>query len=158
MNKRYYAAPGLFVAALLLSLIMYIVAPPPLERRMLFFPDTAGGDRHAEWHFVPRRSDRLEQIRLFLEELKLGPVELGSVPFIPETTELRSLVLREGDVLYVDFTPEIMFDERNSERNFADLEDLLTENLRHNFPVLERTVVLVGGQVPDAPSFGEISR
>jgi hypothetical protein len=51
-----------------------------------------------------------------------------------------------------------MFDESDSERNFADLEQLLTENLHHNFRNLQRTVVLIGGQVPNAPSFGEISR
>ncbi len=158
MNKRSYIAPGLFIGVLFLSLITYVVAPPPLERRMLFFPDTAGGDRHAEWHFIPRRSERVDQIRLYIEELKLGPVELGSIPFIPENAELRSLVLHDGTTLYIDFTPDIMFDEQDSERNFADLEQLLTENLHHNFPSLDRTVVLVGGQVPDAPSFGEISR
>jgi len=158
LNKRNYVAPALFAATLLVSLILYTVAPPELERRLLFFPDTAGGERHAERHYVPRRSAQVDQIQIFIEELQLGPVQLGSVPFIPDTAELRSLVLDEEGVLYIDFTPNIMFDEQDSERNFSDLEELLTENLHHNFPSLESSVVLVGGQVPDAPSFGEISR
>lgn len=158
MNRRYLIAPAAILAALLVSLVAYLVAPPELERRVLFFPDTAGGERHAEWHHVPRRSEPVDQMRLFIEELQLGPVELGSVPFIPETAEIRSIVLRDSNVLYVDFSPSIMFDEQDSERNFADLERLLTENVQHNFRNLQDTVVLIGGQVPDAPSFGEISR
>ncbi len=158
MNRRYLIAPAILLAAILVSLVSYLVAPPEFERRVLFFPDTAGGDQHAEWHYLPRRSEPIDQMRLFIEELQLGPVELGSVPFVPETADIRSIVLRDSDVLYVDFSPEIMFDERDSERNFADLEQLLTENVQHNFRNLQDTVVLIGGQVPDAPSFGEISR
>jgi hypothetical protein len=100
----------------------------------------------------------VDRIRVFVDELRLGPVELGSVPFIPESAEVRSIVLDNDQVLYIDFTPDIMFDESDSERNFADLEELLTDNLHHNFRNLKRTVVLIGGQVPNAPSLREISR
>ncbi|MEX2442863.1 MAG: GerMN domain-containing protein [Alkalispirochaeta sp.] len=158
MSKRRIIAPGLLAAVLIMSSILYLVSPPPLERRLLFFPDTAGGDQRAEWHYVPRRSDPVDQIRIFVEELKLGPVELGSVPFIPKTAEIRSIIVNNGKVVYIDFTPEIMFDESDSERNFADLKELLIDNLGHNFPAIQETAVLIGGQVPNAPSFGEISR
>jgi hypothetical protein len=158
LNRRHFVAPALLAAALLASVIVYQVSPQPLERVLLFFPDTAGGSRHAEWHFVPRRSDPTDRIEVFIDELRLGPVEIGSVPFIPESADVRSIVVDSEGVLYIDFTPDIMFDESDSERNFADLEQLLTENLRHNFRNLQGTVVLIGGQVPNAPSFGEISR
>ena len=153
MNKRKWIAGGAPAAVFVLSLALFLAFPQDAQRRLLIFPDTAGGERHREWHRIPRRRDRRDQVEMFVRELTLGPVQLGAVPFIPEEAEIRSLVLRD-DTLYIDFSEDVMFDENRVELGFGDLEQLLQENLRHNFRWLERAVILIDGQEPDAPRFG----
>ena len=95
---------------------------------------------------------------MFVRELELGPVQLGAIPFLPAGTAIRSLMLRDGDVLYLDFTPAVMFEAGTAERSFADVEQLMEENLFHNFRWLREVHFLIGGQVPEAPRFDSIGR
>ena len=158
LNKRTLIAPAALLAAFLISFFWYVLIPQDMQRRLLVFPDTAGGERHREWHLVPDRTDRVEQVRMFVRELELGPVQLGAIPFLPVGTAIRSLMLRDGDVLYLDFTPAVMFEAGTAERSFADVEQLMEENLFHNFRWLREVHFLIGGQVPEAPRFDSIGR
>lgn len=145
--------PAALGFALLVSLMFFLLLPQPLERRLLIFPDTAGGARHYEWHAIPRSDGRYEAVRAMVDEILLGPVALGAVPVIDGDTDVRSLVLRDDRVLYLDFDPEIMFDRGGGERSLDEVEGLLEENLLHNFRWLDEVVVLIDGQLPEVPRF-----
>ena len=145
--------PGALLAALLVSLVIFVTVPQQLERRLLIFPDTAGGSRHYEWHLVPRAAERFEQLEAMTEEMLLGPVALGAVPFLDPDTRIRSMVLRDDRILYLDFSPEIMFDRGGGERGLDGVTGLVQENLLHNFRWLDEVVVLIDGQLPEVPRF-----
>lgn len=158
MSRTRVIAPVVLGLALIASIILYAVTPRAFDRRLLRFPDTAGGEPHAEWHLVPHRDSREDQIRMLVAEIKLGPVELGAVPYLPQDARIRNLVLRDGEILYLDFSPDVMFGDADAEGGFSEIDALLRRTLRHNFGWLDEIRILIAGQVPEAPRFGEIGR
>ena len=154
MNNRSVIVSTALVASLVLSLLLYLFIPQSSQRRLLRFPDTAGGAVHSEWHYLPARDSRRDQIELFIEELKLGPLRLGAVPFIPRHSEIRSVVITDDRRLFVDFDPSVMFAEENVE----DLIDLLEYNLSHNFRWLRDITITINGQELNVPRFANLGR
>jgi hypothetical protein len=158
LNKPQLIAPIALSVALLISLLLFFLIPQPMQQRILFFPDTAGGERHAEWHAIPYRHGRADQVQAVVEELQLGPSGIGAVPFLSRDASIRSVILRDRSSLYIDFDSQIMFDQRYDELNFSVISDLLEQNLTRNFPGLTVLAFLIEGQLPDTPTFGEIGR
>ena len=154
MNNRGVIVSSALAASLVVSVLLFLFIPQGSQRRLLRFPDTAGGALHSEWHHLPARDSRRDQIHLFIEELILGPVRLGAVPFIPRDAEIRSVVVTDDRRLFVDFDPSIMF----AEENIEDLLDLLEYNVMHNFRWLRDVTITIGGQEPNATRFGNLGR
>jgi hypothetical protein len=145
------AATALFVVALVLFLL---VPAQRNDRYRLAFPDTAGGALHYEWRILPDRSGTREKARLLLEEMMLGPVSLGAVPFFPESSELQSVLYDRSDrTLYIDFDPSFVVESENGLYPFPDLTALIERNLRHNINGIDRIFVTIAGQLPGAPRF-----
>jgi hypothetical protein len=121
----------------------------------MWFPDTVGGDIHAEWRSVPARSDLNEQIALYIEEVILGPSSLGAIPYIPENTRVRRTIVEpESRTVFVDFDREVMFGSIRDEISFDDVQSLLTRSLLHNFRQIDSVVLTIEGQVPNSGRFG----
>jgi hypothetical protein len=158
LNKRYLIAPVALLVVFVLSLALFLFVPQQLQRRVLYFPDTAGGARHAEWHAIPFREERADQVRLLVRELQLGPAGIGAVPFLSQYAAIRSVIVRDRNYLYIDFDSQIMFDQRYEELNFSVISSLLEQNLMRNFPWIDSVVFLIEGQLPDTPTFDEIGR
>lgn len=151
-KKHTILATILIGSSLIISILSLLLFPQPQSRRVLFFPNGVTGELGGEEHLLPRRSDREDAIELFLEELILGPNTLGSVSLIPESTEIRLLILRERS-LYVDFSPAILDVEEKTRTSFDDALDMTRYNLEYNFPFLRSVTMTVAGQVPGEPRF-----
>lgn len=144
--------------AFLLSAGLYLLTDQPYQRRLLWFPDTAGARDHAEWHSVPTRDTERAAISALIAEIALGPVELGAVPYIPEATEVQSLVLDRERRLFVDFSSEIMFASAERETNLSDLFEYLDRTIRHNFRRVTDVQFTIDGHLPGQPIFSEAGR
>ncbi len=146
------------VVAVLLGTVAGILAQTLPEQRAqrynLAFPDTAGGKNHHEWRLLPERDTIAGTARLVVEELLLGPVQLGAVPFVPEGTAVRSVIYRrESRTLYVDFSSHLVVGNIRGNISIEEALDLITYNINRNIPRIEEIVMTVEGQLPGVPRF-----
>ncbi len=124
------------------------------QRYNLAFPDTAGGTNHHEWRVLFTENDPGGRVRSIVEELLLGPMELGAVPFFPIKTRVRSIVVHNSTkTAYIDFSSEIIVHDQTENMAFEEIVELLRYNLFRNIHRLERIVVTVEGQMPGVPRF-----
>ncbi|MDA3950505.1 MAG: GerMN domain-containing protein [Spirochaeta sp.] len=138
-----------------ITAVLYVVLPTQqIDRYNLAFPDTAGGDVHHEWRNLPDRTGIAAQSQLLVEEMMLGPVALGAVPFISEDTELNSVIFADAEnIVYLDFSPDLIVGSLADDTPFVDVVELLTRNLTHNIRGIESIVITISGQLPDVPRF-----
>jgi len=155
LNKIVYFSATIAAALFVVALTLFLLSPDQRDDRYsLAFPDTAGGALHNEWRILPNRSGARERIHMLLEEMMLGPVSLGAVPFLPETSELQSVLYDRSDrTVYIDFDPSFVVQSENGLFPFADLTALIERNLRHNVTGIDRIIVTIDGQLPGAPRF-----
>jgi len=135
------------------SVVYFNVNTSEMRRRVLWFPDATASSVQAEWRFVPDRDSPQESIRVFVEELLLGPVRLGSVVFVQPGTKVQSVVLDEQKRLFVDLAGENFVSLDETGRSVEEVIQLLQQNLMHNFRFLREVQITVDGQVPGAPFF-----
>lgn len=147
-------AAACFTALLAGTLLVLEICPPERERRLFWFPDSTRSAMQAEFRFVPRRDTRTGQIRLYLEELALGPARMGSVPFFPRGVRISGVVLDDRQRLYIDFSSSLVVRMEEGDTSFEDIVEAVSRGLMHNFPFLEEIVFTIGGQVPNVPRFG----
>jgi hypothetical protein len=143
---------GGWVLALVATVVWMMLLPGRWERRILIFPDTLGAGGHYEYRLVPQRNGSEEKIEILLDELLLGPVQIGAVPFLPRDSSFNSVVLDRG-IVYVDITEEVLFGPETGRIAFEDSLDLIRRNLRLNFPWLKEIVVTIAGSVPGVAPF-----
>ena len=148
-----YIASGLFLLFLAGTVIVLQVHPPERQRRAFWFPDSTRTTMNAEFRFVPRRETTADQIFLYVGELALGPARMGSVPFLPRSVMLKSVVFDGQDRLYIDFSASLAVRLEEGESSLEDITDATTRNVRHNFPFLREIVYTIGGQLPNVPRF-----
>ncbi len=148
------SATVLFVLLLLSTVVLPLVGPPERERRVLWYPDSTRTATHAEFRFVPYRENPRDAISLYLQELRLGPARMGSIPFLPREIRIRSVLLDERNRLYLDFSPEMAVLVEELDFSLEEIEETIRRNVLHNFPFVQEIVFTVGGQVPNVPRFG----
>ena len=146
-NARLSIFSVLWVLALATTLVWVGAYPGKWNRRILIFPDTVGGERHLEYRMVPRRAMTEDKIEALVDELLLGPVNMGAVPFIPKQTSINSVVL-SGTTVYIDISEEVVFGPETGQIAFEETLDLVKANLLVNFPNLRQMVVTIAGNVP----------
>lgn len=151
-------ALGILVGALCIVAILNATLPDDRQKRLFWFPDTAGADLHAEWRELPYRATRQDRIAMFLDDLVLGPVELGAIPIVSRNTEVRSIILAADGTLYLDFSKEIAFEDSSSLSNLDDRITLISRNIRHNFRFVEAIIITIEGQLPNEPRFAANGR
>lgn len=126
---------------------------------MLWFPNVVGSRDVAEWHYLPYQSGREERMHAYVQEVILGPVTVGAVPYIPRDVAIRLLILDDDGTLYIDFDDRILFaGDTGEETDFVSISERLRRSLRHNFPYLDRIVITVEGHLPGEPRFARSGR
>jgi hypothetical protein len=155
LNKIGLAAASVALFLAILAAVLVLTLPSQRgDRYNMAFPDTAGGSNHHEWRVLSPEDNMDSRVRLIVEELLLGPMELGAIPFFPGGTEIRSIVVNDGNrTVYIDFSSEIIVHDQSENIGFEEVMDLLEYNLFRNFPRLEQIIVTVEGQLPGVPRF-----
>ena len=151
MTESFLSRPwvwiGVFLTALVLSLVLYMLFPQGVVERVLFFPDDLQKRITGEPRLVVRRQDREENVEQVLRELLLGPAEIQHKRVLPKNAGYRSVILRD-DVLYIDYTDEVLFGVYDVPLSFTAMLDAVRETVRYNFPSVKEMVVTVNGQLP----------
>ncbi len=132
----------------ILSLVLYILDPyKQVQRKFIFFSEETMSIS-GEVRSVPFSNDREKNIAAYVEELLLGPASLRLQDIFPRGTRLNQLKLVDN-VLYVDFSREMVFNLDNHPLTPVEIKNMVVDNLSVNFPGLEKVIVTVNGLEPD---------
>ncbi|WP_143559097.1 hypothetical protein [Alkalispirochaeta americana] len=147
-----YTLGGVLLVMLVGTLLVLALAPGPRRRVVFWFPDTAGAHANAEWRYLPRRETRREFLELYLAEMLLGPVRMGSAALVPRGVGFRIIALGEEGRLFLDLSPENLIG-REEEVDINRLFELIEKNVLHNFRFVKNIIITVGGDLPNVPRF-----
>jgi hypothetical protein len=110
--------------------------------------------------FLPKTTDIEKGIRLLVDEILLGPIDLLALPILDDSTRISNLFYQEKTrSLIVSFTKEAMNVEEGVLTRIRTEEDLsrafsyLTHNLKANYPFLKNITYLIDGQIPFVPPY-----
>jgi hypothetical protein len=136
------------VILLVFSLVLYILEPyKQMQRKFLFFSEETGS-LSGEIRSVPFSKNRERNITAYIKELMLGPAGLRLQGIFPRGTRMNQIKLVE-DVLYIDFSREMVFNLDNHPFPPVEIKNMVVDNLSVNFPGLEKVVITVNGLEPD---------
>lgn len=150
MAKKLYPAAiaGLLTALVCaVSLVCYAGSNRHDRYLYIFEPDSydgSAGTRLIETRYIERQADRDLAVRLYLEDLLLGPMTQRYVHLFAKGTSLVSCFSR-GSVLYVDLSKDALYTDAQSMTVEAGVQ-LLKENIYRNFPPLTGVVVFIDGK------------
>ncbi len=153
----------LLVVLLLLSLGIFLLAGNRKVERTFFFPEVKtkrqdGGIRFsAEERIIPRQKRRLDNIRLVVEEIILGPLSHNHSRLVSPEVVLYSLVLDQNK-LFLNLSGEILNSAPHSTLAPEAQIQAMGNTILFNFPFLKKVYVFIEGQIPDfSASHGEAS-
>lgn len=143
----------------LLSLLFLSLKSDRRVKRTFFFPQSAfsrASDAgksfteglHGEIRWLPIRKGWEANMRLFVEDLLLGPIDPMHVGLLPRETRLISLFLNKG-VLYLNLSADILKENPDSDLSLALKIKGAANNVLYNFPILKKLYIFVEGQIPD---------
>lgn len=95
---------------------------------------------------------------MYLEDMILGPVELGAIRIVPRNTTVNAVILSDDGTLYVDFDRHILMDDNDSAGSIDDRIAIISRNIAHNFRFVRSIVVTIEGQLPNEPRFARLGR
>ena len=158
-TRRFLAGPLLplsaLAAAFLLSLAAYALLRPPVEGRIFFYPDNSGQRIGTERRGIPARRSLEGRIRVFLEELFLGPSVLEWTDAVPRGTDVRHVAV-VGKTAYIDLGRRMLDADAELPVAFDASLAILERNIAYNFPRIEEIVFTIEGRQVGAPYFSGI--
>jgi hypothetical protein len=89
----------------------------------------------------------------YTEEALLGPVSPNSLPLFPKETKLRSLLYRDGTVVYVALSEEAVLPPAEGGEVFTNMKTL-RDGIKRNFPAVSEVRFFIGGK----PAYGDEMR
>jgi len=139
---------GILCGIFVLSLVLYIFTGSSYVNRVLFFP--AEGSLHlaGELRRLPKSARDEENIKLVVDELILGPVELSLKKLLPKHTTVRTCMLRDRTV-YLDLSPELIVNTEGTELSVDESLFGIEQSIRFNFPGVERVIFFIDGEIYD---------
>ncbi len=154
--RRFLTGPlfpaSLLIFTFLLTLLLFALFRPEKDGRIFFFPDNSGTFIAAERRGIPQRDKLPGQIRVFLDELLLGPESLGLSFAAPRGTVVNHVAVVEKTV-YVDLSTEILDKDETSSMSFVAIMENLRHNMVFNFPKIEEVVFTIEGQQVGVPLY-----
>jgi hypothetical protein len=147
--------PGiLLIVALLVSLLLFVLAPPERVRRTLFFPGTTDLSLRSESRLLPRTGNLKDDVRLVVEDVLLGPARIEHGRLVARSTEARSLIL-DGETLYVDLSSAAIDADNGVRIGLSEALQAIRRAVLYNFRSLNEVVITIDGQAPFEPAFRE---
>ena len=109
--------------------------------RVLFFPDENGLQLHGELRQLPERDDIAGNIRLYVNELILGPTNIDLYRLFPENVKLESLLV-DDDILYLGFTENLVTSAETVPMSFSDIITGAGKAVVFNFPMIKEVKIV----------------
>jgi len=146
--------------SLFVSLTFYWFRGSPYTEAIVYFPDSNGNLGYPEVQFLPKTPHVENGIRLLVDEVLLGPIDLLALPILHDSTRISNIFYQEKTrSLVLSFTKEAMNIQEGvltrvrTEEDISQAFSYLTHNLRANFPFLKNITFLIDGQIPFVPPY-----
>jgi len=146
-NKRSTIFGSALLFVFLLSLALYLILADSKQEVVLFFPNDTNHQLTGEMRVVPRKATIEENLTELVNGLILGPETLRHDRALAKSTAIRSLLVR-GSLVYLDFSPGILFPEGTTSTGFIESLDAVRKSIRFNFPEIKKIIITVNGELP----------
>lgn len=149
MNKKIILWSGLLpVVLLLFSLLMFFVFYNKYQEKTFFYYEQGTDNIIGELRKIPRYSENEKNIKVFADELILGPGEMNLKMIFPEGTKINQLLIREKK-LYIDINNMVLQSDIIKSYNIGKSIKLLRKNIEFNFPDIISIIFTINGEEPD---------
>lgn len=138
---------GVLLFSLAVSLFLFFYVNHGWVERVLFFPRYTDSGSPGETRRLPRRENREEELRYFLEELMLGPSKIENIPVVPEETELRTVMFRD-QILYFDLSEDILIQSAGRPLPLERRMALIRRSILFNYPWVNEIIITINGEIP----------
>lgn len=135
---------GVIVLLLAVSILLFLLVGNKFTRRAVFFPNERSLELQGELRRVPRRKDREENIYLLMRELLLGPSDISHARLTPRAAEINTVMFR-GESLYLDFSPDVLFEDKQRPIPFDLVLIGIKQTVTFNFPAIQDIRISVDG-------------
>ncbi len=135
---------ALLITTFVISFALYVFLHPVMTGVVFYYPLNSGERIGAEKRGVPARRDRVEQMKIFVQELLIGPVDLALAPIVPHSTKLRHIAML-GRTVYLDFSIEVLDIDTRAAMPFDEALSTISMNLSKNFPRLKAVLYTIDG-------------
>lgn len=146
-NRKSTVFAGMMVFIFLFSLAFFLIFADNKQEVVLFFPNDSNHQLTGEMRVVPKKSTVEGNLREVVNGLILGPEKLRHNRALAKSTMIRSLLVR-GGLLYLDFSPGILFPEGDTSTGFSESLDAIRRSIRFNFPGIKKIIITVNGELP----------
>ncbi len=144
----------LLLVVLFLSLGFFLLGGNRKVQRTFFFPEVKAPRREfevrvsGEERLIPRQGKVLENIRLLVEEVILGPLSHTHSRLVSSEIKVYSLVLDQS-VLYLNLSGHMLEPDLQVALPLEIQIQALGNTILFNFPFLKKVFLFVEGQIPD---------
>jgi hypothetical protein len=135
----------LSAACLLISAAFFAVHAASTSYRVIYFLDSDGVGVSGELRRVPMRKGKEQNIELLLDEMILGPVDIGHRRLFPRDVRIGSVLFRHGR-LYVDISPSFIYNSEESGTPITETLRIVERTIRYNFPEVDEILFFIGGK------------
>ncbi len=144
----------LLIVALIFSLSFFLLGDNRKVQRTFFFPEVKAPHRDyeekisGEERVIPRQKRALDNIRLLVEEIILGPLSHTHSRLVSSEIKVYSLVLDQS-VLYLNLSGHMLEPDLQVALPLEVQIQALGNTILFNFPFLKKVFLFVEGQIPD---------
>jgi hypothetical protein len=159
-NKHYLLIySGIIAFVFLLSFVLYALEYSGATRRVLFFPENFTGKLIGEERYIAARATVDENIKSLVEEIAYGPMNKKSIDLFPAGTRLLSSWYKpEDNVLYLDFSSDILFLSPKFPLDFTSMFQTVVNTVKFNFPGVQTITFFINGEIPAFEKMARQSR
>ena len=142
----------LFSAALVISVVFYLVLGADTAKRTFFFPKVVSSDQtedqrmEGEVRYLPKRKGLEGNVSLLVDDLILGPMEPDHARLVNAQTRLLSVSIHRG-MAYLSFSLDLV-EENGEALPVPDQLQLIANTVIYNFPQVYKLYILIEGQIP----------
>ena len=157
LNFEKVSPPILYIVlfTFVFSLVFFLVVGRDDVKRTVFFPKATPNDLPesskllGEVRFLPRQRTVEQNVRLLVEDLILGPVDMNHSRLLSQQTWVRGVIYERGN-LYINLSKDIA----EVSYGYIPLEDQIQaigNTVLFNFPGIRELYILIEGQIPVFP-------
>lgn len=138
---------AVFLGALMLSLLLFLLAGNGKTSRVLYFPGVDGRRLVAEERLLPRHRTLEENVTELAEGVLLGPARNDALRLFPRGARVVSALVN-GRTLFLDLSALVLVDDPEVPLKGAAALDALARTIRFNFPRVREVDFYIDGQTP----------